>query len=185
MYVTIYGSKKPGHYQNTGSSVDSVNYTAHDYNAFLDNKLDLPQGTELSDWAYKDMDGKSFTPETVSMALDQNAKNAHLCLADSKFFCVVFSPSEEELSVMGNSLKEKLENGQKFVQRMMDEYAKNFNKGLTDRHQLLAFSIAHYTSKKFSKKRLHWHVFVSRISKRIDVLGEIRYDFTINTHVQS
>jgi hypothetical protein len=100
-----------------------------------------------------------FASEVIQK-IDSN--NRKLGKEDSKFFMLVLSPSEIELRFLNSSKKALID----YTRKVMDAYAKNYNKGITG-DDLLYFAKLErnrYTRKKEIREGLntHIHVIVSR-----------------------
>lgn len=157
MIVGIDSSKK-----NLGSSQKLFEYLDKENNGKIDAEKDL-----LFDQSRDDI-----SPEEATKAIDSNV--AKLGKKEEKYFSLHISPSSEEIKAIGGDT-DKMKD---FVRSTMDEYAKNFNKGL-DGKDLVYFAKVERTrefknsdlevqsgiQKQKVKKQgdqLHVHVVVSR-----------------------
>lgn len=126
---------------------------------------ELPQlfqnlGVKPEDLAWFDMDGNIVSGAEV---IDKIGRlNAHLGKEDAKYYCTMVSPSDEEAKAMGETVPEQVVNGRAFIFDVMDVYAQNFHrKGITDRHNIVAFAIPHIY-KSEAKQQIHWHIIMAR-----------------------
>lgn len=111
MHVKIQNSGKGG---NSGSCGGYVNYLEKEN----ENKLEH----EKENFFSHDRDNvKGFE---VIESIDNNRKK--LGKDEAKFYSVTLSPSQDELKHIGND-KEKIKD---FTRAVMDDYAKNFNRGI-------------------------------------------------------
>lgn len=106
---------------------------------FDNSKKNLTTSSKIFDYLDKENKGKpdaekehlfdqnrdDITPEEATKTIDGNI--AKLGKADEKYYSFHISPSAKEIAAInGDVVKVK-----EFVREVMDEYAKNFNKGLT------------------------------------------------------
>ena len=172
MIIKIAGQSTKTNYQNTGSCGAAVTYNEHELR-------DLPQlfqklGVKPEDLSWFDMDGQAVTGAEV---MDKIGRlTAHLGKDDSKFYCIMINPSNDEAKAMGLDIEEQITNGQPYVFDVMDAYADNFHKeNVKDRHDTVAYAIPHIY-KSGGKQQIHWHVIVARLSRGFKVeIGEGKY----------
>lgn len=174
----IIGIDKSG--QNLGSSKKLFDYLDKENNGKKEEEKDL-----LFDQERGDISTKEAT-ETI----DKNI--AKLGKEDHKFFSLHISPSADEIKTIGGDA-EKMKG---YVREVMDEYAKNFNKGLTGK-DLVYFAKVERTrgfknkdievkegvsSKGTTKSgdQLHVHIVVSRKDKtnkiKLSIVGPSKGD---------
>lgn len=159
MNPKISGQSSKSNYKNTGSSAGAVLYDEHDLRDFLESGQEL--GIEEQQMRFFDMDGHVVTGDEVKANIDRHHSGLHK--GDAKFFCLMLDPSDPEIASMGESLSERLSNGQQYVFDIMDAYARNFHReGVKDRHNLVAYAIPHLYKGKEKKKQIHWHIVVAR-----------------------
>lgn len=151
MNIKIQGGGS-GKYANTGSSFGAMQYLNHE------NEKNLAEKKQIE--PFFDHEGKKVDFATAVKELDQN--KAKLCAKDAKFFSVTISPSEKELSAMGNTEAERSKAMKAYTRQVMDEYAKNFGKGLKGENLLYYAKIHH---NRDEKEGMHAHVIVSRKDK--------------------
>jgi len=115
-------------YDNKGSSQKMVNYLEHE-----------DQDKTILEKEHFFSSDKDIVPSNdVIDKLDNNRKK--LGRNDAKFFHISISPSIEELEAIGSS-SEKLK---AYTRTVMNEYAKNFNKGLKG-GDLMYYAKIHHT----------------------------------------
>lgn len=115
MYINITDSKTA---DNKGSSGQLVNYLEKE------NKLHLK---ELPEQWFNHL-GQQYEPYQVRTRIDKNI--AKLGKDDAKFFLVNISPSQKELKHLEDKFGEQgmSEMFKKYAVKVMDEYARNFNR---------------------------------------------------------
>lgn len=158
MNIKIAGQSSKSNYHNTGSCANAVIYNEHE----LRERPELCQehGVKSEELSWFDMDGHSVTGAEVMDKI--NRLTAHLGKNDTKFYCTMICPSDDERLAMGATIKEQLRNGRLYVFDVMNAYAENFHReGIKDRHNLVAFAIPHIF-KTNGKLQIHWHVIQAR-----------------------
>lgn len=88
------------------------------------------------------------TPSEVIQHIDSNKKK--LSAKDDKFFLVNVSPSQDELKFLKNDPQKLKE----YTKSVMDEYAKNFNKGLEGKDLVWYAKLEHNRTYKSSDKEV-------------------------------
>ena len=79
------------------------------------------------------------------------------------FFAIHVSPSESELRAMGNTEQEKAEAMKRYIREVFTpEYAKNFNKGLSETDIKFYGKIHFDRSRSDNQLNMHCHLIVSR-----------------------
>lgn len=153
MHVKIQGGGK-GRYSNTESSVDCVEYLEHE------DLERLAQGKTMEQFFSREND--FINSSEVTHLIDTNKQK--LCKTDAKFFVLTISPNESEIKALGSTPEEQAINLRAYVrQTVMNEYALNFNKGLTQEDIRYFGKIHHERKNSFLKKdNMHVHVIVSR-----------------------
>ncbi len=152
MNIKIQGGGA-GKYANTGSSFGAMQYLNHE------NEKNLSQKGQIE--PFFDHKGQGMDFYAAVDMLDQN--KAKLCAKDAKFFAITISPSEKELSAMGNTEAERSQAMKVYTRQVMDNYAKNFGKGLRG-EDLLYFAKIHHNREEKEGEQMHAHVIVSRKS---------------------
>lgn len=150
MNVKIQGGGS-GKYANTGSSFGVMQYLNHENEQRMGEKKPIEP--------YFDHKGENVEFATMVERLDQN--KAKLSRKDAKFFALTISPSEKEQKAMGATEQERSVAMKAYTRQVMDEYAKNFNKGLRG-EDLLYYAKIHHNRE--DKEGMHAHVIVSRKS---------------------
>lgn len=148
MNVKIQGGGS-GKYANTGSSFGAMQYLNHENEENLSKKGQIEP--------FFDHKGENVDFAIAVDKLDRN--KGQLGRNTPKFFAVTISPSEKELSQMGNTEAERSKAMKAYTRKVMDEYAKNFKKGLTG-DDLLYYAKIHHN--RGSEEGMHAHVIVSR-----------------------
>ncbi len=138
MYINITDSKTS---DNKGSSGQLVNYLEKE------NRLYPKQETER--W-FNHL-GQGYEPYEVRTKIDSNI--AKLGKDDAKFFLINISPSQKELKYLEERYGEQRmsEMLKKYAVKVMDEYARNFNRtGINSCRDLVWFA-------KLERKRYYTH----------------------------
>ena len=142
-----------GIYTNVGSSRQLANYMEHEdlermeKGTYIDGFFNLTEDNIYKSKVIKDMD----------------TNIGQLLKIDAKFYAIHVSPSEKELRAMGNTEQEQAEAMKRYIRKVfIPEYAKNFNKGLSE------IDIKFYGKIHFDRNRsdnelnIHCHLIVSR-----------------------
>ena len=142
-----------GIYNNVGSSRQLANYMEHEdlermeKGTYIDGFFNLTEDNIYKSKVIKDMD----------------TNIGQLLKTDAKFYAIHVSPSEKELRAMGNTEQEQAEAMKRYIRKVfIPEYAKNFNKGLSE------IDIKFYGKIHFDRNRsdnelnIHCHLIVSR-----------------------
>ena len=142
-----------GIYNNVGSSRQLANYMEHEdlermeKGTYIDGFFNLTEDNIYKSKVIKDMD----------------TNIGQLLKIDAKFYAIHVSPSENELRAMGNTEQEQAEAMKRYIRKVfIPEYAKNFNKGLSE------IDIKFYGKIHFDRNRsdnelnIHCHLIVSR-----------------------
>ena len=142
-----------GIYNNVGSSRQLANYMEHEdlermeKGTYIDGFFNLTEDNIYKSKVIKDMD----------------TNIGQLLKIDAKFYAIHVSPSEKELRAMGNTEQEQAEAMKRYIRKVfIPEYAKNFNKGLSE------IDIKFYGKIHFDRNRsdnelnIHCHLIVSR-----------------------
>lgn len=151
MNVKIQGGGS-GKYANTGSSFGALQYLNHE------NEMNLAEKGQIE--PFFDHEAQDVDFGVAVRELDHN--KAKLSQKDAKFFAITISPSEKELSKMGSTEAERSAAMKAYTRDVMDEYAKNYGKGLRG-EDLLYYAKIHHNREE--KEGMHAHVIVSRKSK--------------------
>ena len=94
---------------------------------------------------------------------DIDTNIGQLLKTDAKFFAIHVSPSEKELQAMGNTEQEQAESMKRYIREVfIPEYAKNFNKGLSEADIKFYGKIHFDRSRSDNELNMHCHLIVSR-----------------------
>lgn len=146
---------------NTGSCAEYAYYLDHE------NRWKKEHGQGEKRIPFFDPDGKKVSMETVISAIDSNKSGLHV--EDAKFFSLILNPSGKEAAMLGSTLEERMKSIGILVDKMMDRYAKGFNKEGVKTHQdlLYFYTIHEYRENDDGTVRpgIHVHIIVSRKDK--------------------
>ena len=153
MRIIDFAPPSNGIYNNVGSSRQLANYMEHEdlermeKGTYIDGFFNLTEDNIYKSKVIKDMD----------------TNIGQLLKIDAKFYAIHVSPSEKELRAMGNTEQEQAEAMKRYIRKVfIPEYAKNFNKGLSE------IDIKFYGKIHFDRNRsdnelnIHCHLIVSR-----------------------
>lgn len=142
-----------GTYNNAGSSRQLASYMEHEdmermqHGIYTDGFFDLTDDNIYKSKVIKDID----------------TNIGQLLKTDAKFFAIHVSPSESELRVMGSTEQEKAEAMKRYIREVfIPEYAKNFNKGLSEADIKFYGKIHFDRSRSDNELNMHCHLIVSR-----------------------
>ena len=94
---------------------------------------------------------------------DIDSNIGQLLKTDAKFFAIHVSPSENELRAMGNTEQEQAEAMKRYIREVfIPEYAKNFNKELSEADIKFYGKIHFSRSRSNNELNMHCHLIVSR-----------------------
>ena len=142
-----------GTYNNAGSSRQLVNYLEHEDLERMEKGIYIEGFFNLTeDNIYK---------SKVIKGIDSNI--GQLLKTDAKFYAIHVSPSEKELRAMGNSEQEQAEAMKHYIREVfIPEYAKNFNKGLSETDIKFYGKIHFNRNRSKNELNIHCHLIVSR-----------------------
>ena len=142
-----------GTYNNAGSSRQLTSYMEHE-------DLERMEKGIYTD-GFFDLTDDNIYKSKVIKDIDTNI--GQLLKTDAKFFAIHVSPSESELRAMGNTEQEKAESMKRYVREVfIPEYAKNFNKGLSEADIKFYGKIHFVRSRSDNELNMHCHLIVSR-----------------------
>ena len=142
-----------GTYNNAGSSRQLANYLEHE-------DLERMEKGIYTESFFNLTDDNIYKPKVVK-EIDTNI--GQLLKTDAKFYAIHVSPSEKELQAMGNTEQEKAEAMKRYIREVfIPEYAKNFNKGLSEADIKFYGKIHFDRSRSDNKLNMHCHLIVSR-----------------------
>lgn len=94
---------------------------------------------------------------------DIDTNIGQLLKTDAKFYAIHVSPSESELRAMGNTEQEQAKAMKRYIREVfIPEYAKNFNKGLSETDIKFYGKIHFDRSRSDNELNMHCHLVVSR-----------------------
>ena len=142
-----------GTYNNAGSSRQLASYMEHEDLERMEKGIYTEGFFNLTeDNIYK---------SKVIKDIDSNI--GQLLKTDAKFFAIHVSPSESELRAMGNTEQEKAEAMKRYIREVfIPEYAKNFNKGLSEADIKFYGKIHFDRSRSDNELNMHCHLIVIR-----------------------
>ena len=142
-----------GTYNNAGSSRQLVSYCEHE-------DLERMEKGVYTD-GFFDLTDDNIYKSKVIKDIDTNI--GQLLKTDAKFFAIHVSPSEKELRAMGNTEQAKAEAMKRYIREVfIPEYAKNFNKGLSEADIKFYGKIHFDRSRSDNELNMHCHLIVSR-----------------------
>lgn len=142
-----------GTYNNAGSSRQLASYLEHEDLERIEKGIYTEGFFNLTeDNIYK---------SAVIKDIDNNI--GQLLKTDAKFYAIHVSPSEKELRAMGNTEREQAEAMKCYIREVfIPEYAKNFNKGLSETDIMFYGKIHFDRSRSDNVLNMHCHLIVSR-----------------------
>ena len=142
-----------GIYNNAGSSRQLASYMEHE-------DLERMEKGIYTD-GFFDLTDDNIYKSKVIKDIDTNI--GQLLKTDAKFYAIHVSPSENELRAMGNTEQEKAESMKRYIREVfIPEYAKNFNKGLSEEDIKFYGKIHFDRSPSDNELNMHCHLIVSR-----------------------
>ena len=142
-----------GTYNNAGSSRQLANYCEHE-------DLERMEKGIYTDGFFNLTDDDIYKSKVIK---DIDSKIGQLLKTDAKFFAIHVSPSEKELQAMGSTEQEKAEAMKRYIREVfIPEYAKNFNKKLSETDIKFYGKIHFDRSRSNNELNMHCHLIVSR-----------------------
>lgn len=142
-----------GTYNNSGSCRKLANYMEHEDLERMEKGIYTEGFFNLTD--------DNIYKSKVIKDIDSNI--GQLLKTDAKFYAIHVSPSEKELRVMGNTEQEQVEAMKRYIREVfIPEYAKNFNKGLSEADIKFYGKIHFDRSRSDNELNMHCHLIVSR-----------------------
>ncbi|TWV56976.1 DUF5712 family protein [Parabacteroides distasonis] len=152
MHIDFAPTSK-GTYNNAGSSRQLVSYMEHE-------DMERMQQGIYTDGFFNLTDDNIYKSKVIK---DIDSNIGQLLKTDAKFFAIHVSPSESELRAMGNTEQEKAEAIKRYIREVfIPEYAKNFNKGLSEADIKFYGKIHFDRSRSDNELNMHCHLIVSR-----------------------
>ena len=142
-----------GIYNNAGSSRQLANYMEHEDLERMEKGIYTEGFFNLTD--------DNIYKSKVIKDIDTNI--GQLLKTDAKFYAIHISPSEKELRAMGNTEQEQAEAMKCYIREVfIPEYAKNFNKELSEADIKFYGKIHFDRSRSDNELNMHCHLIVSR-----------------------
>lgn len=142
-----------GTYNNAGSSRQLASYMEHE-------DLERMEKGIYTDGFFNLTEDNIYKSKGVK---DIDTNIGQLLKTDAKFYAIHVSPSESELRAMGNTEQEKAEAMKRYIREVfIPEYAKNFNKGLSETDIKFYGKIHFDRSRSDNELNMHCHLIVSR-----------------------
>ena len=142
-----------GTYNNAGSSRQLANYLEHEDLERMEKGLYTDSFFNLTE--------NNIYKSKVIKDIDSNI--GQLLKTDAKFYAIHVSPSEKELQAMGSTEQEQAEAMKRYIREVfIPEYAKNFNKGLTEADIKFYGKIHFDRSRSNNELNMHCHLIASR-----------------------
>ena len=142
-----------GTYNNAGSSRQLANYLEHEDLERMEKDIYTEGFFNLTD--------DNIYKSKVIKDIDTNI--GQLLKTDAKFYAIHVSPSESELRAMGNTEQKQAKAMKRYIRKVfIPEYAKNFNKGLSEA-DIKFYGKIHFDRKRSDNElNMHCHLIVSR-----------------------
>ena len=142
-----------GTYNNTGSCRQLASYMEHE-------DLERMEKGIYTDGFFNLIEDNIYKSKVIK---DIDTNTGQLLKTDAKFYAIHVSPSEKELQAMGNTEQEQAEAMKRYIREVfIPEYAKNFNKGLSEADIKFYGKIHFDRSRSDNKLNMHCHLIVSR-----------------------
>ena len=142
-----------GTYNNAGSSRQLASYLEHE-------DLERMEKGIYTDGFFNLTDDNIYKSKVIK---DIDTNIGQLLKTDAKFFAIHVSPSENELRAMGNTEQEQSEAMKRYIREVfIPEYAKNFNKELSEADIKFYGKIHFSRSRSDNELNMHCHLIVSR-----------------------
>lgn len=142
-----------GTYNNSGSCRQLANYMEHEDLKRIEKGIYTESFFNLTD--------NNIYKSKVIKDIDSNI--GQLLRTDAKFYAIHVSPSEKELRAMGNTEQEQARAMKRYIREIfISEYAKNFNKGLSEADIKFYGKIHFDRSRSNNELNMHCHLIISR-----------------------
>lgn len=142
-----------GTYNNVGSSRQLASYMEHE-------DLERMEKGIYTDGFFNLTDDNIYKSKVIK---DIDTNIGQLLKTDAKFYAIHVSPSKKELRVMGNTEQEQAEAMKRYIREVfIPEYAKNFNKGVSEADIKFYGKIHFDRSRSENELNMHCHLIVSR-----------------------
>lgn len=142
-----------GTYNNAGSCRQLANYMEHE-------DLERMEKDIYTEGFFNQTEDNVYKSKVIK---DIDTNIGQLLKTDAKFFAIHVSPSENELRTMGNTEQEQAEAMKRYIREVfIPEYAKNFNKGLSE-SDIKFYGKIHFDRRRSDNElNMHCHLVVSR-----------------------
>ena len=148
-----FASPSGGTYNNAGSCRQLASYMEHE-------DLERMEKGIYTDGFFNLIEDNIYKSKVIK---DIDTNTGQLLKTDAKFYAIHISPSEKELQAMGNTEEEQAEAMKRYVREVFIlEYAKNFNKGLSEADIKFYGKIHFDRSRSHNELNMHCHLIVSR-----------------------
>lgn len=142
-----------GTYNNSGSCRQLANYLEHE-------DLERMEKGIYTEGFFNLTEDNIYKSKVVK---DIDTNIGQLLKTDAKFFAIHVSPSENELQTMGSTEQEKAEAMKRYIREVfIPEYAKNFNKELSEADIKFYGKIHFDRSRSDNELNMHCHLIMSR-----------------------
>lgn len=142
-----------GTYNNAGSSRQLASYMEHE-------DLERMEKGIYTDGFFNLTEDNIYKLKVIK---DIDTNIGQLLKTDAKFYAIHVSPSEKELQAMGNTEQEQAEAMKRYIREVfIPEYAKNFNKGLSEADIKFYGKIHFDRNRSGNELNMHCHLIVSR-----------------------
>jgi hypothetical protein len=142
-----------GTYNNAGSSRRLCGYLEHE------DMQRMEQGI-YTEGFFNLVEDNLYKSQVIN-GIDNN--KVQLLKTDAKFYAIHVSPSEQELKAMGRTEQEQAEAMKRYIREVViPEYAKNFNKGLSEEDIKFYGKIHFDRNRSNNQNNIHCHLIVSR-----------------------
>ena len=142
-----------GTYNNSGSSRQLANYMEHE-------DLERMRKGIYTEGFFNLKDDNIYKSKVIK---DIDTNIGQLLRTDAKFYAIHVSPSEKEIQAMGNTEQEQTEAMKRYIREVfIPEYAKNFNKRLSEADIKFYGKIHFDRNRSDNKLNMHCHLIVSR-----------------------
>lgn len=142
-----------GTYNNAGSCRQLASYMEHE-------DLERMEKGIYTDGFFNLIEDNIYKSKVIK---DIDTNTGQLLKTDAKFYAIHVSPSEKELQAMGNTEEEQAESMKRYIREVfIPEYAKNFNKGLSEADIKFYGKIHFDRSRSDNELNMHCHLIVSR-----------------------
>lgn len=142
-----------GTYNNAGSSRQLANYLEHE-------DLERIEKGIYTKGFFNLMEDNIYKSKVIK---DIDTNIGQLLKTNAKFYAIHVSPSENELRAMGNTEQEQAGAMKRYIREIfISEYAKNFNKGLSEADIKFYGKIHFNRSRSDNELNMYCHLIVSR-----------------------